>query len=30
MIRALAQALSRDHKNVHTDVTELEAKHKAA
>jgi len=26
-IRALAQALSRDYKNVHTDVTELEARH---
>lgn len=26
-IRGLAQALGRDYKNVHTDVTELEARH---
>lgn len=26
-IRALSQALSRDYKNVHTDVTDLEANH---
>jgi predicted transcriptional regulator len=26
-VRALAQALNRDYKNVHTDVTELEANH---
>ena len=26
-IRALAQALGRDYKNVHTDVSELEARH---
>ncbi|MBL0141220.1 MAG: hypothetical protein IPP91_03940 [Betaproteobacteria bacterium] len=26
-IRGLAQALGRDYKNVHTDVSELEAKH---
>ena len=26
-IRGLAQALSRDYKNVHTDVSELEASH---
>jgi predicted transcriptional regulator len=26
-IRALSQALSRDYKNVHTDVAELEARH---
>lgn len=26
-IRALAQALGRDYKNVHTDVSELEASH---
>ena len=26
-IRALAQALRRDYKNVHTDVSELEARH---
>ena len=26
-IRGLAQALARDYKNVHTDVSELEARH---
>ena len=26
-IKALAQALARDYKNVHTDVSELEARH---
>jgi predicted transcriptional regulator len=26
-VRGLAQALGRDYKNVHTDVSELEARH---